>query len=77
MLYLQLYSQKVSGILGEHLGSDGVITLDGRMSIRTALLWASNNIFREEIKGYELRSSPDHRYSTSKAVTPIILIGDL
>lgn len=72
MLYLQLFSLKLSGALGEHLGSDGVIPLDGRMTYRTALEWASNQTFKEEIKAYQLRSTADHRYSNYRNVSEVI-----
>jgi hypothetical protein len=77
MLYFQLYSHNLLNELSEHLGSDGVVPMDGRSSVRTALLWAENNTFRDDILGYQLRLTPDNRYSGYTDISPIFLIRDI
>jgi hypothetical protein len=74
MTYLQLYSLDCVNQLSTHLGSDGVVHIDGRWSIDHIHEWALEQSFNDRIVAYQICKSPDNRYSNSHPISSIITL---
>jgi hypothetical protein len=74
MIYLQLFKLDLTNQLTEYLGSDGVIPMDGRWSVGHIHDVVRETKLREDVMAYQVRKSPDNRYSNSHPLSSIITV---